>query len=79
MGRCGVFVVVGSGLEVADEAVAECPWGLVVEVASGPLLVLETPASCLSCGDRAEARLVDGAVETGPDIGNESPEDCARR
>ena len=56
------------------------PAGLVVEVASGPLLVLETPASCPpSCGDRAEGRLVDGAVETGPDIGNESPGDYARR
>ena len=49
-------------VEDADEAVGEGSQGLVVEVASGAVLVVEHAASW-TLGERAERALIEGVVE----------------
>ena len=62
----GVFVVEGvvskASVEDSDEAVAEGSEGLVVEIAFGPVLVVEHSAAGTG-GEGAEGPLVDGVVQ----------------
>ena len=54
--------MVEAAVEDADEAVGEGSQGLVVEVASGSVLVVEQAASW-TLGERAERALIEGVVE----------------